>query len=128
MAATEKSSLDEFVLEIAYRFAIILAFVAIISLSACGLPQKAEEQVETQIAVSDGMVRTIEDGVQTEAGWRPVTQDELVRYVYALRFGYYALRYDAGLTDERPTLEEFAPTIGWGAAVAPEPAATPEPR
>lgn len=75
---------------------------------ACGLTEKAREQVITQRSVSDAMVATIEG----KAGRVP-TYDELVQYVYSLRYGWHAMEYAAGITDEAPDREALAPPGGW---------------
>lgn len=91
----------------------LLCALAGMGLSGCGTPEKAETAVLTQVDAADGMVRTIEEGVFRDGQRRPVTYDELVQYVYALRYGAVAVGYDLGLIDRRPDREALAPPRGW---------------
>lgn len=105
------------------RRVLPLMLLFVLFFVGCGLPEKGEAALEQQIVVSDGMARSIETGVEVldangdVAGHRRVTYDELVHYVYALRFGYYALEYAAGMSDVAPDPEALGPPGGW--VVAP---------
>lgn len=85
----------------------VAVFVAMLG-AGCGLPQKAEEHVRAQLQVADGMAASIEG-----RGVRVPTYDELVLYVYALRYAWHSLAYAAELTDTEPNRDMFAPPGGW---------------
>lgn len=92
---------------------LVLCALGGLAFGGCGTPEKAEVAVLTQVDAADGMVRTIEEGVVRGGERRLVTYDELVQYVYALRYGAVAVAFDLELLDRRPDREALAPPGGW---------------
>lgn len=91
-----------------------------LALKGCAVPSAGAHAVYTAQDAGDGMARTIEEGVPLEDGTlRVVTYDELVQYVYCLRYLNAALAYDLELADAPPDLAAYAPPGGWLAGVAP---------